>query len=173
MKDYKLSETCSACPEQYDVFLDGVRVAYFRLRHGIFTVDVPDAGGETIYTAYPNGDGIFEAAERDYYIHNALGAVEKYYDSKEKLQRCRDEFDAALADMTDEEVLAHFPEDDTEDFDDAEKALETFRKELDSLLTRVADEFDNLSRLDCPESVNPDEKLWGDVIRVRDMFRNN
>ena len=42
--------TCRACPEQYDVFEDGVQVAYVRLRHGSLRVDVPDCGGETIYT---------------------------------------------------------------------------------------------------------------------------
>jgi hypothetical protein len=77
---YRLKQTCSACPEQYDVFDDlGQQVAYFRLRHGGFRVDVPDCGGETIYTANPNGDGIFDREERVRYLTEAVLAVQEYY----------------------------------------------------------------------------------------------
>lgn len=41
--------TCSACPEQYEVFKDGKQVGYYRLRFGEFRVDFPDCGGDTIY----------------------------------------------------------------------------------------------------------------------------
>lgn len=69
----ELRMTCPACPEQYDVFDDcGSKVGYFRLRHGVFTVDVPDCGGETIYEAYPNGDGIFDDNERLIFLAKAL-----------------------------------------------------------------------------------------------------
>ena len=77
---YRLKQTCSACPEQYDVFDDlGQQVAYFRLRHGGFRVDVPDYGGETIYTANPKGDGIFDREERVHYLTEAVLAVQEYY----------------------------------------------------------------------------------------------
>lgn len=77
---YRLQRTCSACPEQYDVFDDlGQQVAYFRLRHGGFRVDVPDVGGETIYTANPDGDGMFTDEERVRYLTEAILAVQKYY----------------------------------------------------------------------------------------------
>jgi hypothetical protein len=77
---YRLKQTCSACPEQYDVFDDlGQQVAYFRLRHGGFRVDVPDCGGETIYTANPEGDGIFTREERVRYLTEAVLAVQEYY----------------------------------------------------------------------------------------------
>ena len=77
---YRLVLTCSACPEQYDVFDDlGQQVAYFRLRHGGFRVDVPDVGGETIYTANPEGDGIFKDHERVRYLTEAILAVQEYY----------------------------------------------------------------------------------------------
>lgn len=77
---YRLKQTCSACPEQYDVFDDlGQQVAYFRLRHGGFRVDVPDCGGETIYTANPEGDGIFTREERVRYLTEAVLAVQDYY----------------------------------------------------------------------------------------------
>lgn len=104
--------TCGACPEQYDVMLDGQKVAYLRLRHGSFTVNVPDCGGEMIYHANPKGDGMFEDKERDYYIHNALGAIEKYYTSKERLDRFKKDFDEYLAETSDEELLKYFPEQD-------------------------------------------------------------
>ena len=77
---YRLQKTCSACPEQYDVFDDlGQQVAYFRLRHGGFRVDVPDVGGETIYTASPEGDGAFMDRERVRYLTEAILAVQEYY----------------------------------------------------------------------------------------------
>lgn len=43
--------------------------------------------------------------------------------------------------------------------------------ELISLLQRVDDEFDNLSRLDSPESVTPNEKLWNDIQNTIDMIK--
>jgi len=77
---YRLRQTCSACPEQYDVFDDlGQQVAYFRLRHGGFRVNVPDHGGEEIYHANPEGDGIFMDAERVRYLTEAVLAVQEYY----------------------------------------------------------------------------------------------
>jgi hypothetical protein len=68
----ELKMTCSACPEQYDVFKDGVQVAYYRLRHGEFTVDLTQNDDENIYTAEPNGDGIFDDNERFIYMVKAL-----------------------------------------------------------------------------------------------------
>lgn len=67
--------TCSSHPEQYDVFDGETQVAYFRLRHGEFTVDVPDCGGKTIYEAEPSGDGLFDADERQRYLTEAVNAV--------------------------------------------------------------------------------------------------
>lgn len=67
--------TCSACPEQYDVFKDGKQVAYYRLRHGTFRVDYPECMEETIYEAYPQGDGAFEDHERLEYMTNAMNAL--------------------------------------------------------------------------------------------------
>ena len=76
---YRLELTCGACPEQYDVYAGDEMVAYFRLRHGTFRVDVPDCGGETIYEANPNGDGVFETEERVKYLTEAVLAVQEYY----------------------------------------------------------------------------------------------
>ncbi|NDD52705.1 hypothetical protein EBZ39_02295 [bacterium] len=51
---YKLVCTCSACPEQYDVFNDNNKlVGYLRLRHGQFRADCPDVGGTTVYSSRP------------------------------------------------------------------------------------------------------------------------
>lgn len=74
---FEIQMTCSACPEQYDVFKDGHQVGYFRLRHGAFRVDYPDCGGETIYMAYPEGDGAFESHERLRYMTEAMRAILK------------------------------------------------------------------------------------------------
>ncbi|WP_024516809.1 hypothetical protein [Bradyrhizobium sp. Tv2a-2] len=73
----KLVLTCSACPEQYDAFLNGAQVGYLRLRHGAFRVDFPDHNGETIYEASPQGDGCFDEDERDYYLRFAVDAILK------------------------------------------------------------------------------------------------
>lgn len=73
----KLVQTCAACPEQYDAFLDGKQVGYLRLRHGTFRVDYPNCGDETIYSALPKGDGMFEDDEREYYLYEALRAIKK------------------------------------------------------------------------------------------------
>lgn len=75
MKRARLILTCHACPEQYDVFVDDRRVGYLRLRNGEFRADYPDCGGETVYEAAPQGDGIFEADERGTYIGLAVEAL--------------------------------------------------------------------------------------------------
>lgn len=70
--DIRLERTCYACPEQYDAYdPDGRKVAYLRLRHGYFKVDMPGVGGQTVYSAEPAGDGIFDGGERDDYLREA------------------------------------------------------------------------------------------------------
>lgn len=65
LHDCKLVCTCSACPEQYDVFdPTGAKIGYLRLRHGHFRADYPECGGERVYESRPKGDGIFDADER-------------------------------------------------------------------------------------------------------------
>lgn len=71
----ELIRTCTACPEQYDVMLDEEQVGYLRLRHGRFTVEYPDCGGELIFEAYPKGDGIFMEDERSVYLGWAMAAI--------------------------------------------------------------------------------------------------
>lgn len=77
--DIRLERTCYACPEQYDAYdPNGRKVAYLRLRHGCFTVDMPHTGGQTIYSAEPSGDGIFAADERDDYLREARERIASY-----------------------------------------------------------------------------------------------
>jgi hypothetical protein len=76
---YKLVLTCYACPEQYDVFDDeGNQVAYLRLRHGQFTVECPDCGGETVYAIETLGDGIFVDDERYFHLREAITKIQKW-----------------------------------------------------------------------------------------------
>lgn len=76
---YRLEKTCSACPEQYDVFANDQQVAYFRLRHGHFYAACPDVGGDIVYEADPKGDGLFDDEERVKYLTEAILAVQEYY----------------------------------------------------------------------------------------------
>ena len=71
----ELIQTCSACPEQYDAFLNNKKVGYLRLRHGYFRVDYPTCGEEIIYDAQPMGSGSFESSERDFYLEEAKKAI--------------------------------------------------------------------------------------------------
>jgi len=54
--DLRFVLTCSACPEQYDVFLDGKQIGYIRLRWGHLRADYPDCGGRSVYSS-EIGDG--------------------------------------------------------------------------------------------------------------------
>lgn len=82
-EDLRLVKTCGACPEQYDVVdKEDKIVAYFRLRHGEFTVECPDCGGTLVYKVYTDGDGMFEEYERAKHIDNALNEVLKFYNKE-------------------------------------------------------------------------------------------
>lgn len=75
-----LELTCSACPEQYDVWLPNreKKVGYLRLRHGYFRAEAysgDDEEGPTVYEAQPMGDGIFEDDERDEHLKKAVAAI--------------------------------------------------------------------------------------------------
>lgn len=72
---YRLVRTCTACPEQYDVFLGELEVGYLRLRGGWFRADYPTCGGATVYEASPRGDGIFEDDEREPHLRAAVAAI--------------------------------------------------------------------------------------------------
>mgnify|MGYP006278182037 CR=1 FL=1 len=80
-KRVRLVETCAACPEQYDAYIDGESSpsGYLRLRHGTFRVEY---NGREVYRAHPDGDGIFSYEEREYYLEEAaralIGAKDKH-----------------------------------------------------------------------------------------------
>ena len=76
---YKLICTCSACPEQYDVFKGDSKVGYLRLRHGGFRADAPTCGGKTVYESDTVGDGMFDDDERIPEITKALAAITEYW----------------------------------------------------------------------------------------------
>lgn len=81
---FELRETCGACPEQYDVYRDGEKVAYLRLRHGAFRADVPNSGGTTVYYSDAvEGDGAFKDHERDRFLHLACEAIWNHYSRRQ------------------------------------------------------------------------------------------
>ena len=69
---FKLVQTCGACPEQYDVFLDDKNVGYMRLCHGYFYAE---CCGERVYESKTIGDGLFEFNERDEHLKAACKAI--------------------------------------------------------------------------------------------------
>ncbi len=73
----RLEQTSGWCPEQYDVYDNGDnQVGYLRLRHGCFTCEYPDCGGEMLFEASPKGDGGFaDDAERTFYLTLAIEAI--------------------------------------------------------------------------------------------------
>lgn len=80
MPKVELEMTCEMCPEQYDLVDEyGSCWAYFRLRHGYFTVECPDVGGKLVYQACPDGDGGFTDYEREGRLKAAMEAVKKHY----------------------------------------------------------------------------------------------
>jgi hypothetical protein len=81
MKRIKLDQTCGACPEQYDVYIDGEDdpSGYMRLRHGHFRAEYL---GETVFTGDPRGDGCFEFGERDEWLNKACHAILLAHDNR-------------------------------------------------------------------------------------------
>lgn len=73
----RLHQTCSACPEQYDVYHGKLRVGYLRLRHGYFTAQYLGVSGELVYEAFTKGDGVFEEYERKFHLDEAITALRK------------------------------------------------------------------------------------------------
>ena len=76
-------QTCGACPEQYDVYLNDKRVAYVRLRYGRLTAK--NSKGEEIYKAlFNNGwKGAFrEIEERQYYFEKIIEAISRNLESQ-------------------------------------------------------------------------------------------
>jgi len=72
---YELQQTCSACPEQYNVSIDGNCIGYLRLRHGYFYAESPGPGGTRVFESQPRGDGSFEFDEREHHLTLAVHAI--------------------------------------------------------------------------------------------------
>lgn len=83
---YRFEKTCGACPEQYDVFSGDVKVGYLRLRHGHFSVECPDCGGDVVFWASPQGDGLFEPEERAMYLLEAAKAIAAHQGEKQAVE---------------------------------------------------------------------------------------
>jgi hypothetical protein len=79
MSKVKLVETCGACPEQYDAYINGDKIGYLRLRHGYFYTEYLPTG-EKVYEAHPDGDGIFWTEERTKYLNAASQALLEAYE---------------------------------------------------------------------------------------------
>lgn len=71
----RLVQTCSASPEQYDVYEGDEKVGYLRLRWGHFTAHQDNPGGKIVYEADTIGDGIFEDSEREMHLRRAIAAI--------------------------------------------------------------------------------------------------
>lgn len=70
---------CGACPEQYDaVDEDGYQLGYLRLRHGRFTVECPDVGGDLVLKGYPTGYGQFTTEERARWLDEAIAKIKEW-----------------------------------------------------------------------------------------------
>jgi len=81
-----LVQTCSACPEQYDAYIGDERVAYLRLRHGIFRVECPDVGGDLVLHGAPDGDGSFTNYERHHWLSVATDLIQVWHSLKNGTQ---------------------------------------------------------------------------------------
>lgn len=82
----KFEQTCGACPEQYDVFDNGRKVGYVRLRHGHLYAAVPDVGGDIVYSHdFPDvWQGHFETeAERKYHLTLIEAAIRRWINAQE------------------------------------------------------------------------------------------
>lgn len=74
----ELVQTCGACPEQYDMFLHGELVGYFRLRHSHYTVEMDgNYSGMVLSEEYcPGRDaGIFDYEDREAALTRGITAV--------------------------------------------------------------------------------------------------
>jgi hypothetical protein len=79
----KIEQTCSAMPEQYNVYLDDKQIGYLRLRRGYFSAYYPDHKGEPVYGADTCGDGEFEPHERQHFLDEAVAALLQEHTEKE------------------------------------------------------------------------------------------
>lgn len=76
----------TTCPEQYDVMRNGQRIAYVRLRHGNYTVECPDVGGETVLSMLvPNHAGNFSDENKDFYLKLAAEVIVTWLNDRQNI----------------------------------------------------------------------------------------
>lgn len=76
--------TCGACPEQYDVDMNGQRIGYLKLRWGHFHAAYPDVGGEIVYEHFVEDglSGCFLPEERKVHLPAAVKALVERHEQK-------------------------------------------------------------------------------------------
>ncbi len=84
---FQLILTSEREPEQYDVYKKAKLVGYIRLRHGKLTVNAPKSDGVLVYSGSPQGQGEFLKVERDFYLRQAIYAIQKHYRKESKNAR--------------------------------------------------------------------------------------
>ena len=80
MTELRFEKTCSACPEQYEVFKGPKQVGYIRLRHGCLTAYYPNNHSECIYRHSFNDEwkGYFDNEdERTFFLHEICEIITK------------------------------------------------------------------------------------------------
>jgi hypothetical protein len=86
---YRLERTCTACPEQYNAWAgEGEIAGYLRLRHGHFTVEYPECGGELLmavnYGALVGWEaGCFDPDDRVAQLAAAVEAIDERHARQE------------------------------------------------------------------------------------------
>jgi len=146
-----LVQTCGACPEQYDAYIEDKKVGYLRLRHGCFYACCPypssvsDFDTLRVYEANTMGDGAFEDEERDLHLAKAVDAIKK------RVRR------GSI--MTDMNYGARI----TEEFQ---------RKKLEELLIQVTDENREIFKRMYPSGVTRDRLPWA-ITQVYNTILHN
>jgi hypothetical protein len=77
---FELRQTCSSCPEAYNVFHeDHGFVGYLQLRSRFFTATLgcDSYTSRIVYSAETRGDGRFEPEERDYHLNEGCKALKE------------------------------------------------------------------------------------------------
>jgi hypothetical protein len=78
VEGFALVRISAACPEQFEVYDDGAKVAYVRIRHGRLAVHLGDFGGPVVHEATANGDGALDDEERDRELHAVVAAIKAH-----------------------------------------------------------------------------------------------
>lgn len=79
-----LVETCTSCPEQYDVFDGDTVVGYIRLRGGFFYAAAPYCGGEYVLVEeFERHDGEFcDEETRGLYLTESVKRLKDWWQRK-------------------------------------------------------------------------------------------